>query len=176
MLTSVPDPFDSYGLHHSENQIFSILGPLALSESMPLPDQGNFSVSQPGTPKSQYRHEKEPSSDTDTISAPSTPTSPQPTLSRHRRSQTNSSNTRSRNLPTKTLLLVPPDESKPETATSSSPQPLPTTMTLTGTPANGRDWTASWSGHQVHASTPAQSTLFRPPAQVTHIADVTMTI
>jgi hypothetical protein len=30
MLQSVPDPFDSYGQHHSEDQIFSILPPLSI--------------------------------------------------------------------------------------------------------------------------------------------------
>jgi hypothetical protein len=38
MLQSVPDPFDSYGQAHSEDQIFSILPPLSILAPSPSPN------------------------------------------------------------------------------------------------------------------------------------------
>lgn len=96
MLQSVPDPFDSYGPPQAEDQIFTILPPLAVIANAPSPSPSPLANTPPssGSPPDVLNHSWAPtgnffsnsSSEWDDISPPSTiPRSASPSATIKRR-------------------------------------------------------------------------------------------
>lgn len=98
MLQSVPDPFDSYGPPQAEDQIFTILPPLAVIANAPSPSPSPLANTPPSScsPPDVINHSWAPTSNffsnsssewSDVSSTPSTPprsTSPSATIKRRK--------------------------------------------------------------------------------------------